>query len=148
MLNEQKIRLMTKLALYEKKAGREDIKLSTYYKTDYVRMQILKTIISVTIGYLLILLLVLIYKSEYLIAEAVNLDYVKIGKALLIIYLCMLVVFCFFAAIGYSIKYKMSRKNLAGYYQMLKELKMIYHEEDELTASFDAHITDGEDTII
>ena len=31
MLNNDKIRLMTKLAVYESKIGKEDIKLSKYY---------------------------------------------------------------------------------------------------------------------
>ena len=30
MLNERKIRLMTQLAIYEKKEGREDMKLARY----------------------------------------------------------------------------------------------------------------------
>lgn len=48
MLNDRKIRLMTKLALYERKEGKEDIKLSKYYRTDYVRLQVLKTVVAVT----------------------------------------------------------------------------------------------------
>jgi hypothetical protein len=51
MLDYKKIRLMTKLAVYEKKDGKEDIHLSKYYKTDYVRYQVLKAIITSTIGY-------------------------------------------------------------------------------------------------
>ncbi|MDF2593610.1 MAG: hypothetical protein K0S75_3076, partial [Clostridia bacterium] len=42
MLNTNKVRLMTKLALYETKEGKEDIRLSKYYKTDYVRYQVIK----------------------------------------------------------------------------------------------------------
>ena len=32
MLDKRKIRLMTKLALYEQNEGREDMKISAYYK--------------------------------------------------------------------------------------------------------------------
>ena len=49
MLNNRKIRIMTKLATYEEKEGKEDIKLSKYYKTDFVRLNILKTIMSIMI---------------------------------------------------------------------------------------------------
>ena len=70
MLNFKKIRLMTKLAVYEKKDGKEDIHLSKYYKTDYVRFQTLKSIITATIGYALILALIAFYRLEYLIKNA------------------------------------------------------------------------------
>ena len=34
MLDKRKIRLMTKLALYEQNEGREDMKISAYYTKD------------------------------------------------------------------------------------------------------------------
>ncbi len=132
MLNNRKIRLMTKLAVYEKNDGKEDIKLSKYYKTDYVRLQILKTILSVTVGYLLILLMIVIYKSEYLIANAVSLDYKTIGVTMLGTYIILLTVFIVGTLIGYSFKYDKSRKKLGKYYKTLKKLRMIYREEDGL----------------
>ena len=60
MLNTKKIRHMTNLAIYEKKEGREDIKLSTFYKSDYVRYHLLKTCISATIAYLLVLVMIVV----------------------------------------------------------------------------------------
>ncbi|MBE5961177.1 MAG: hypothetical protein E7256_07295 [Lachnospiraceae bacterium] len=134
MLNNRKIRLMTRLAVYEKNEGKEDVKLSKYYKTDYVRLQILKTILSVTVGYLLILLMIVIYKSEYLIANAVSLDYKTIGVTLLGTYIILLTVFIVGTLIGFSFKYDKSRKKLARYYKTLKKLRMIYREEDGLEA--------------
>ena len=47
MLNNRKVRLMTKLAIYEKEDGKEDIRLGRYYRGDYVRYQLLKTIVAV-----------------------------------------------------------------------------------------------------
>lgn len=130
MLNIRKTRLMTKLALYETGKGKEDIRLSKYYKSDYVRLQILKTILAVTVGYLLILLLVALYKSEYLIAQAVNLDYKAIGTTILVIYVVLLTIYIVGAIIGYSIKYDLSRGKLTRYFRMLKVMKKIYREEE------------------
>ncbi len=93
---------MTKLALYETGEGREDIRLSKYYKTDYVRLQILKTLLAVTVGYILILLMVGLYKSEYLIAQAVNLDYRAIGVTIFVIYVILVTIYTVGAIIGYQ----------------------------------------------
>lgn len=130
MLNIRKTRLMTKLAIYETGKGKEDIRLSKYYKTDYVRLQILKTIMAVTVGYLFILLLVAIYKSEYLIEQAVNLDYRAIGITVLVIYIVLLTIYVVGTIIGYSIKYDMSRGKLTKYFRMLKVMRKIYREEE------------------
>ena len=35
MLDERKVKLMTKLALYEETHGKEDFKISSYYRKDY-----------------------------------------------------------------------------------------------------------------
>ena len=83
MVNMRKVRLMTKLAIYEKTEGKEDIRLGKYFRRDYVRLKILHNIVAVTIGYLLVLAMVVAYQMEYLIREAVNLDYVGIGKMIL-----------------------------------------------------------------
>ena len=129
MLNNKKIRLMTKLAVYENKEGKEDIRLSKYYKTDYVRYQVLKSIISVTIGYVLILVLIFIYKSEYIIRYAVTLDYKTIGTYILGIYVMLVAMYGLGSIAGYSIKYDASRKKLSRYFKLLKRLNKIYKDE-------------------
>ena len=127
MLNNEKINIMSRLALCEQKE-KEDIKMSKFYKLDYIRLQVLKTIVSVTIGYLLVLLMIGIYKAEYIISQAVNLDYVGIGKIILGIYILLLFVYSVIVIIIYSFKYDKSRKNLSGYYKNLKRLDRIYQE--------------------
>ncbi len=131
MLNNDKIRIMTKLAIYENKSGKEDIKLSQYYKRDYIRLQILNTIVFTTIGYFLIILLVGLYQSEYLIQEAVKLDYKAIGLYILGIYAMLITIFILCTIIGYTIKFESSRKKLAGYNKGLKYLRRIYEEENQ-----------------
>ena len=100
MLNNRKIRLMTRLASYEEKEGKSDIRLSKYYKTDYVRSEILKTIIATTFGYLLILIMTAIYYSEKLIEDAVVLDYKSMGMRILGIYIMLLTIFIVGTLIG------------------------------------------------
>ncbi len=143
MLNNRKVRLMTKLALYETKEGKDDIKLSRYFRTDYVRFQLLKTIVAVTVGYLIVVFMTMLYRAEYLIAEAVKLDYAAIGKTLFGFYILVLVAFGGAAAIGYMIQYNLSRKKVAKYYQMLKRLRNMYKEEsnkknEHVTGEFDS----------
>lgn len=129
MLNNKKIRLMTKLAIFETKDGKEDIRLSKYYKTDYVRLQVLKSIVSTTVGYLLILALIFLYKSEYIIKNAVSLDYKTLGSYILGIYIILITIYGLGSLAWYSFKYEASRKKLTRYFKLLKRMKNIYKEE-------------------
>jgi hypothetical protein len=129
MLNTDKIRLMTKLALYETKEGKEDIRLSKYYKTDYVRYQVLKSVLCATFGYALILLLIFIYKTEYIVSNAVTMNYKAVGTYILGIYVIIVAIYGLGASVGYAIKYDLSRKKLSRYYKLLKRLNKIYNDE-------------------
>ena len=130
MLNERKIRLMTQLAIYEKKEGREDMKLARYYKGDYIRFQAWKTGVAVTIAYLLLVAVAVIYKLEYLIENAFNIDYEALGKKILGLYIIVLATYVIIAMVCYSLKYAASRKKLARYFRMLRKLNHIYLVED------------------
>jgi len=132
MVNMRKVRLMTKLAIYEKTEGKEDIKLGKYFRRDYVRLKVLHNIVAVTIGYLLVLAMIIAYQMEYLIREAVNLDYIGIGKTILGVYVIVVTVYAMAAMVGYGLYYDYSRKKLAKYFRMLRRLRSLYQEEEQL----------------
>ena len=48
MVSEQKVRMMIRLAEYESHEGKQDFARTKYYKMDYIRLQILKTLVCVT----------------------------------------------------------------------------------------------------
>lgn len=129
MINPRKVRLMTKLAMYEKREGQEDISNSKYYRSDFVRMKVLNTILAVTLGYLLVMLMVVVYNSEFLLDQALVLNYKLIGKKVLGLYLVVLFVNIGITLIGYSVYYARSRERLAKYYKMLGRLKKTEEQE-------------------
>ena len=132
MVNTRKVRLMTKLAIYEKKEGKEDIKLGKFFRRDFVRMKILQNLIAVTVGFVLVLAMMVAYHMEYLIREAVNLDYIGIGKAILGAYVILVTIYLMAAMVGYSFYYDYSRKKLAKYFRMLRKLHSMYQEENDI----------------
>ena len=128
MINNEKVKLMTKLAIYEKN-NEEDIKLSKYYKVDYVKHNVFKTIISVSIAYICILGLIVFYNMEYFLANAFKLDYTIIGVQVVSSYLMTLIVFSLFSFLFYANKVKGSRERLVKYNSNLKKLSNMYDEE-------------------
>ena len=95
-----------------------------------MRLKILHNIIAVTVGYLLVLAMIIAYQMEYLIREAVNLDYLGIGKTILGVYVIVVTIYVMAAMVGYGLYYDYSRKKLAKYFRMLRRLRSMYQEEE------------------
>ncbi len=131
MVNNRKIRLMTRLAMYEEGEGKEDIRLGNFFRRDFIRLQLFKNIIAVTVGYMFLVLLYIGYKLEFIISEAVNLDYLAMGRKLLALYLVILVVYVAASIVFGILYYNASRKKLAKYFRMLRLMRSFYREEDK-----------------
>ncbi|MBQ3061141.1 MAG: hypothetical protein IJD02_01735 [Lachnospiraceae bacterium] len=130
MINNSKVKLMTKLAVYEKK-HKEDIEISKYSKSDYVRLNLIKNVLSVTVAYILVLVIVGLYQIEYLIANAVTLDYKSLGVRILGFYAISVIVFVLAGLLISSQRYSKAIKRLNKYLKRLKILKKYYDEQEE-----------------
>jgi len=134
MIDRNKVRIMTRMSIYEKHEGKEDLKFNRYFKSDYARLQVLKTLVSATLAYVIVVGLVIFYKLEYILDNALTLDYPAIGKEILGYYIAVIAIYLIGALIGYSIRYQLSRRRLSKYYALMKRLKEIYREEDSFKA--------------
>lgn len=131
MINEEKVALMTKLALYEEKKGKKTIPLGKYYKEDYVSLHMLNTVIVATFSYVLILAVIIFAHLEEMMAVLATMDYVKAGKNILTGYVIMLLAYVLISYIVYTVKFKRVRKSLNEYNGNLKKLYNMYTEKNE-----------------
>lgn len=129
MLNKQKIKLMTRAAIYEESVGREDLKINMYFASDYIRVNLLKTLIGVTVGYLLAVMLFLGYRYEELLAELANMDLMAMVMDFGVYYVILLAVYAVCALIYYSYKKHQSERNVRQYYAVLKKIEAISEQE-------------------
>lgn len=131
MLSETKIRLMIRLADYEQNQGKIDLERTKYFKLDYIRHEILKTIVSVTGAVFLSLLLIGMYHIEFLITNALELDYAWIARYFFASYLLVLFLFSLVTVSVSSIRYEASKNRVKEYYSTLQELILFYQDEEE-----------------
>ena len=71
MLDKDRIRLMTKMSIYEKNY-RDDFKIADYYRKDYASLKTWITLIWVTIGYAVLFVSFCIYSSDSLSLDCSN----------------------------------------------------------------------------
>lgn len=126
MLNQNKIRIMTRLSIYEQGKGKEDLKINQYYKFDYLRLQIIKSLVCCTLGSVLLIILVALYKAEYLILNATKLEFATIGKYVLLIFIMVSIFYLIITTTGAVIRYNKAKKSLKKYNVLLRKLRKSY----------------------
>ncbi len=127
MLNENKVKMMTKMAIYEKNEGRRMLKTSRYFKSDYIAFGILKTLITTSIAYIIMLIMYVLYNMESIIKDINKIDYTEVGTNLIIGYVAMIAVFSAIAFVVYGKQYDNSRNGLKRYFSRLNKLERFYN---------------------
>lgn len=122
MLNEEKIRWMTKASIYEKRQGRIDLGRNEYFMGDYVRLHLLKNGISLTIAYILLAGLYVVYKIEEIFDMAANMQLGLLLKEMLLLYIILLVIYTGIGIVYYSWQYQSSHKQVKKYYRILRHI--------------------------
>ena len=117
MLNEDKIRIMSRCAMYEKRKGKEDIRIHHYFQSDYIRLNTIKTLLGVTIGFAMCFGLYLLLNVEYYMANIFGMDLMAFGKEILIIYGIVMVIFALISILFYGWKYADAHKRVLVYQQ-------------------------------
>lgn len=126
MIDANKVRLMTKIAIYEKKEENRNLIVSKFYKSDYVRYNVLKTLIAATVAFWSIIGAYVFLKFDDLLAKVSEVDYFDVMYKLLGAYVFVCLGFFFFAEIVYSYRYSMAKPGLIKYNVNLKKLINLY----------------------
>ena len=129
MLNEEKIRLMTKAASFEAGEGKKALEMNRFYKGDYLSIHLIGAWISYTVAFCLCVGLWAFYKMEYLMTNLHKMDLAAFGKGLALLYLSLLGVYLVIQYVVYYNRYQENRKKLAAYNHILKRISGIYESE-------------------
>ena len=135
MLNEEKVRIMNRLALYEKTDGRKYLPVSKYYRSDYIGLALIRNFFLVTIGYALVIGAIAVYYGEYLMDNIHKMDVMDLGLDIVIGYAVTMVVYTILTYIEYTVRYHKAKKSVRGYYEELTKLEKMYNREEKKPAS-------------
>ena len=129
MLNEERIILMTKMASYETHEGKKNMQIGKYFRSDYIAIQVLKSLVCATISFGIVFALFIFYDFEVFMQEIYNMDLITFARNILLYYGVTVVIY---GVVSYGIcsyRYAKAKKNLKCYYQNLKKLNSLYNEQ-------------------
>ena len=132
MLNVKKIRLMTEMARYEEGKGKEEMRISKYFRSDYLGIALFKNFILASIGYAVVVLLVATYFSEYLLNNVHKMNLILLGVILGGSYIITITIYSVITYVKYSLKYSRAKRGVEAYDRKLEKLETLYRKEDEI----------------
>lgn len=130
MLDERKVKLMTELALYEQTHGKEDFKISEYYRKDYVGMHMVFSFLWITVGYVCLCAVVVLAGIQKLIEDMSFGLLVTMAAAAAGGYFLILIIYLIITNRIYNKKHKRARQRVKKYNHNLTRLLKIYEKEN------------------
>ena len=129
MLDKRKVRLMTKMAIYEKEYGEKDIKISGYYKKDYSSLNTWITLIWISAGYLLAAVLLALCGADALLEDLTILKLLVFVTIAAAAYFALLIIYGVGAGRFYRKKHTQAKQRVKKYYRDMSRLEKIYKKE-------------------
>ena len=126
MLNEEKIRLMTGIAMFEKKAEKDVFPVTRYFKSDYVGGRLLRSFVMYTVTCVIGLAFWILYQID----DILNTMDLKVlwssAKYLVILYAAGLALYLMITYHVYAERYDVAAKNMKIYQAKLRRLEKKY----------------------
>ena len=131
MLDRSKVKLMTKLALYEQTQGKEDFKISEYYRKDYVGLHSICSFLWVTVGYICVWMLILLAGFDLIVGHMSLLLMLIMMLVAVVGYVVILAIYAGVTSHVYNQKHKDTRQRVKMYNHDLIKLLKLYEKEKQ-----------------
>jgi hypothetical protein len=122
VVDENKVRLMTRLTIYEKKEKNTGLIRSKYFQGDYVRYNVLKTMVASTVVYWAVVGYYAFMNFDSILAKVSDVDYFDVMYKLIGWYVAFCVIYFLIASLLYNYRYEKSKKGLIQYNSDLRDL--------------------------
>ena len=130
MVNEERIKLMTRMAAYEKEEYKKNKAIVSFFRSDYISLHMLKTTIASTTAFAIIFALYVLYDFELFMQDIYKMDLFEFAKSVVILYLIFLGITYVFTYVLSLYRYNKAMQSTKLYHTNLKKLSRIYGEEE------------------
>ena len=132
MVNEDRVKQLYKIAIYEETEEKEHRQTGHFYRSDYIGKEVVKSFFSGSIAYLLIASLWVISNWDLVMHQINTLEIVNTIVTMLVFYILFMMAYIFITAVIYYFRYKHSKKCLDEYVRNLKALHVMFEREEKL----------------
>ena len=131
MLNEDRVKHMIKLADYETKGGKEEQKITSFYKKDYISMNIMWTLLWMTVAYGLVVGTVWLALRDLVTVELTQIQVLSLWILIASIYIVLFVTYMVAAKRYYKRRHARAYHRVKKFKENLMILEKMYEKEDQ-----------------
>ena len=131
MINQDRVREMNKMAMLESGAGEKELKISTYRRTDFVILKLVKGFVAGTICFLIIVMLWLCSKWDDLNLYFASADYRQLLWHAAIFYIVFMAGYMVVCSLVAVYQHKKCRERRDQYLRYLHRLNKSYLAEEK-----------------
>lgn len=130
MINEEKVKQLYKVALYEQEAEKKYQQINKYYRNDYIVKEELKSIFTGTMTYLFMLMLWMASDWNAILQHISQTEFVQWGIPLVLVYIVFMIAYMILTYTIYKSKHNESSVRAKRYEAELMHLQEIYELEE------------------
>ena len=131
MVDETKVRVMTRLAAYEEGTGKKYLPIGQYFRTDYIFMQLLKSFVYGTLAFAIVVGLLAFINFEAFLEGIYDIDLVgyitHLGKT----YIILMALYLIPTYIWSVYKFSKAKNSLNSYISVMDKLSRKYYGEEQ-----------------
>lgn len=145
MLNEEKVKNMAKAAEYEEGPEGYNLKITEYFRTDYIGLQLVKSGVAYTVAFLILTAMVAFGKIEELMLMLSRAEELPVlVRNLLLIFFPGMILYEVCVYLYYSRKYQNAKQSIGNYQNYLKKIQKYYEQETVEDDYEEINLTDEE----
>ena len=132
MIDQERVKQLYKIALYEKNEEKQCEDTGKFFKSDFIGKEIVKSIFSGTIAYGFMMVIWAICNLEAIEQMLLNLEIIEVAIEFGVIYVGFLISYLIITILVYHVRYKKGRKKLEEYIKRLKIVDKMYERKEKL----------------
>ena len=132
MINTERVKNLTKIALYEQTEEKQQRQTGLFYRSDYIGKELIKSFFTGSVAYAIMLILWAISSLDTFLNSINNLEIVKSAVLIVLLYVGFLAIYLFVTYLVYLSRYKTGRARLKEYVGLLKTTNKMYEREEKL----------------
>lgn len=131
MIDVKKVQIMTQLAVFEQREEEQAMEIARFERLDYVRIQLLKMLLSVTAGYGILVMFLGFYHLEYIVEHLTTGEWKSWLWTGVVGYVGMLLFYGLIGIVAYHIRYRRARRKVKEYDRLLHALRKYYRKKEQ-----------------
>ena len=132
MINEERVKELYQIAKYDTFEEKENRQMGQYYRNDYISKELLKSLFSGTIAYVLLVILWFMNSMELIMNDMGTSELIATAVTVVLVYLAFMAVYLLITWFVYQQRYTKGRKALKEYYDHMHKINKMYDREEKL----------------